>query len=86
MSHHHHHEHSHAHGEHQGTMSVQEKLAKLFEHWIKHNSDHAGTYQQWAERAEAEGMGDVARLLREVEQMTLDMNEKFEQGARLLKS
>ncbi len=83
MSHHHHH---HEHGESQGTMSVQEKLAKLFDHWIKHNNDHAGTYQQWAEQAEAEGMQEVAQLLREVEQMTLNMNEKFEQGARLLKS
>ena len=56
MSHHHDHDHSHGHAHdhdhshehahdhaHQthDTLSFEEKMIKLLEHWIKHNDDHA---------------------------------------------
>ncbi len=79
---HHHHGHDHDHGHHHGhdtesPMSFEQKMEKLLEHWIRHNSDHAHTYEDWAARANENGMGEAAALLKEVAQMTLAINDKF---------
>ena len=41
---------SHSHTETQNTLSFQEKMIKLLDHWIKHNDDHSKTYIDWAEK------------------------------------
>ena len=46
----HHHEHHH---DVTSDLTFEEKLIKLLEHWLKHNQDHAHTYQEWAGRAKA---------------------------------
>ncbi len=55
-----------------------EKLTKLFSHWIKHNDDHALNYRNWAEKAKANGKSQIACLLEEAADMSLKINAKFE--------
>jgi len=85
MSEHHHHHHEEEHDSSQ-TLSTREKLAKLLEHWIRHNQDHAKTYVQWADQAEAEGLPRVAALLREAAEKNDAVSRAFEQAAALLEA
>ena len=97
MSHHHEHEHSHT-QEHQhehghthahdhgtpGTLSFPEKMAKLLDHWIQHNNDHASDYRSWAAKATAENLPEAAALLEEAADMTRQISEKFEAATKLM--
>ncbi|MFO7559969.1 MAG: hypothetical protein R6X10_14130 [Desulfobacterales bacterium] len=74
MNHHHH--------EKEGDMPFREKLEKLLEHWVKHNTDHAETYRAWMKKAEMEGMKEVANRLEEAAEMTIQINKKFEEAIR----
>ncbi len=74
MSEHHHHHESH------GEMPFEQKLLKMLEHWVKHNADHAVTYRNWAEKAKAKGMSEVADLLDEAAHRSVQVNEIFEQA------
>ncbi len=65
-------------------MSFEEKMAKLLEHWVKHNSDHAGTYRLWAGRARENGMADISALLEDVAESAEAINKKFEEAAGLI--
>jgi len=82
MSGHHNHHHDHHH-ESQTAMSFEEKLVKLFEHWVKHNNDHAGTYREWAKRAKENDMAQVCALLEDAADITLSLNKKFEEAAAI---
>ena len=73
--HHHHHPH-HDHDSH-GELSFDDKMAKLLDHWIKHNQDHALNYRNWAEKAKANGKADAGGLLEEAAEMSLAINKKF---------
>jgi rubrerythrin len=84
-SHHHHHEHKgHTHADEPG-MPFEEKLSKILAHWIRHNRDHAGTYRDWAQRAQGAGMSQVAELLEAAAQQNIEMNEIFEKARSLVK-
>ena len=78
--HHHHHDHD-SHGE----LSFDEKMAKLIDHWIKHNQDHALNYRNWAEKAKANRKDDAGVLLEEAADMSLAINAKFEAALALIK-
>lgn len=71
MSHHHHHHTD-------GTLTFEEKLDKLLDHWIKHNIDHAGNYREWKTRTSDAGMTSVAEQLEKAAVMTEEMNRLFE--------
>lgn len=91
MSHHHHHHDTDPHGHHHegdtpGSMPLDQKLLTLLDHWQDHNADHAKTYTQWADRAEAKGMTEVAGMLREVAEITIALNEKFDAAAGMLQN
>jgi len=75
--HHHHHHHS---PDSQGELSFNEKMAKLLEHWIKHNQDHASNYRKWAEKAKANGKGKAGEFLLEAAQMSIATNDLFEKA------
>ena len=90
MSHHHDHDHdhSHGHGHHhhhahaqhaEGTLSFEDKMIKLLEHWIKHNEDHVDSYRDWAQKARSHGMAEAGAQLSEVADMTAGLTEKFAQ-------
>ena len=59
MTHHHNHNHDI-----QSTLSFDEKMIKLIEHWIKHNDDHAATYRDWAKKAKEKDNDKAASLLK----------------------
>ena len=78
-NHHHHHDHD-SHGE----LSFDEKMAKMLDHWIKHNQDHALNYRNWAEKAKANDQHQAAVLLEEAADMSLSVNQKFEAALAIL--
>lgn len=87
--HHHHdqdhsHPHTHDHGHGPVEMPFSEKMAKLFDHWIKHNDDHAKTYQGWADQARQNQLARVAVLIEEAAAISLAVNEKFAQAKALI--
>ena len=82
MTHHHNRRHDH---EVQSTLSFDEKMIKLLEHWIKHNDDHATTYRDWAQKAKEKDMDEAGSLLEDAAEMTLEISKKFEEAAKLIK-
>jgi hypothetical protein len=83
--HHHHHDHHHDHDhKSEGTLSFDEKMIKLLEHWIKHNDDHAETYRDWAKKAKEKNMDKAGSLLEDAAEMTLMISKKFEEAARIM--
>ncbi len=84
MSNDHHHPHHHDHDSH-GGMSFDEKMAKLLDHWIKHNEDHAINYRNWAEKAKANGKDKAGVLLAEAAEMSLAINQKFATALALIR-
>lgn len=79
-----HHDHGH-HDHHEDKtagreLSFEEKLIKIFDHWVKHNESHAQTYADWREKAKAQGMDGIAVLLEEIEQLSEQLTEKLKQG------
>jgi hypothetical protein len=84
--HHHHHDHDHDHHETKSTLSLDEKLIKLLEHWIKHNESHVETYRDWAQKAKADNMDKVSALIEEAADLTGPINKKFEEAAKLMQA
>ncbi len=82
--HHHHHHHDHDH-EIVSTLSFDEKMIKLLEHWVKHNDDHAETYRDWAKKAKEKNMDEAGSLLEDAAEMTLEISKKFEEAARIIR-
>ncbi len=75
--------HSHDH-HHESTMSFEDQLKTLFEHWINHNSSHAGTYKDWATKAAAENMQATAKILEEVAALTEKVSDKIREASGTL--
>ena len=82
MTHHHHHDHGH---EIESTLSFDEKMIKLLEHWVKHNDDHAETYRDWAKKAKEKNMDEAGLLLEDAAEMTLEISKKFEEAAGIIR-
>ena len=80
MSHHH----DHASPQDSATLSVAEKIEKMLDHWIHHNEEHAAAYEDWAGKAEAAGIPDVAALLRLAAEKTRTANAPFSAARALL--
>ena len=81
MTHHHHDHAHHHHHDIKSDLTFTEKLIKLLDHWVKHNEDHADTYKDWAEKAKDNELTEIAELLEEVHDLTLQINDKFRQAA-----
>ncbi|MBF0226289.1 MAG: hypothetical protein HQK76_12610 [Desulfobacterales bacterium] len=78
MTHHHNHE------ETKNSLSFEEKLIKLFEHWIKHNKDHAGNYKEWADKAKEKGLNEITSLLESAAEKNNEINIILEKGLNIL--
>jgi hypothetical protein len=80
--HDHDHAHDHAHG-HAHTpvseLTFEQKLEKLFTHWIDHNDSHKETFFTWAGRAKDANLSDVAQDIEKAGQLS-------EEVTRILKS
>lgn len=59
-----------------------EKLRILIGHWMEHNGEHAATYLQWAETADALGSRGIANLLREAAAETARIDRLFAEARR----
>jgi rubrerythrin len=79
---HHHHHHSH---DAPSELTVEEKLGKLLDHWVKHNEEHATTYVTWADRAKEKGLGDIESQLKEAAEKTRSISENFKAASASLK-
>jgi hypothetical protein len=86
MTHTHDHGHHHSHHGHdsQSSLSFDEKMVKLLEHWIKHNDDHAETYKEWSEKAKDNNLDHACAIILEAAEMTLQINEKFKEALKSL--
>ena len=84
MTHHHHHHHEHEHDT-ESTLSFDEKMIKLLEHWIRHNDDHAETYRDWAKKAKENHMDEAGSLILDAAEMTLAISKKFEEAVRIIR-
>ena len=77
--------HNHNHKIHD-SLTFDEKLVKLLEHWIKHNLDHADNYNKWAKDVKENNIdGTVSELLKEAADLTLAINDKFTEAINRLK-
>jgi cobalt/nickel transport system ATP-binding protein len=56
------------------------KIKILLSHWAEHNIEHAKTYLEWADKAEAAGEKELAQLLREIAKESEKMNGLFKKG------
>ena len=66
MSNEHEHKHDHTSGEHADL----DKLRVLLPHWIKHNEEHAASFENWAAKARVLGQEETAQRIEEsVQQM-----------------
>jgi hypothetical protein len=66
-------------------MTFQEQLKTLFDHWIRHNDSHSGTYRDWAKKAKDQNMADTAALLEDVAELTDKVSRKIEEAAKTVK-
>ncbi|MFB3881643.1 MAG: hypothetical protein ACE149_10285 [Armatimonadota bacterium] len=44
-------------------MEASDRLAHLLPHWMEHNEGHIAQLLEWAGKARAEGMGEVAEAI-----------------------
>ena len=77
MSHHHDHDGSRSDD---AVLSFEEKAHKLLEHWIRHNTDHAENFRQWAQEFQKNDLAPVATLLISAADLTLQINLALQQA------
>ncbi|WP_457553401.1 hypothetical protein [Desulfobacula sp.] len=78
----HSHDHDHVHNhDHVVELTFEQKLEKLFAHWIEHNDSHKDTFFIWAGRAQEAGLSEIAGSLKKAgqlsEDVTLQLKEAF---------
>jgi hypothetical protein len=73
----HHHDHNHDHRQDDFSLSFEDKLIKLLDHWIRHNEEHARNYREWARKANENRLGEIGRLLEAAADMTAQADAKF---------
>lgn len=90
--HNHDHSHSHSHGHlhsHDNgqfpELTFEQKLEKLFAHWIDHNESHKETFFTWAQRAEEAGLEQVAQNLKKAGQMSCDVTGQLKDALKNLR-
>ena len=79
--HHHHHHHGHSHD----TLSVEEKLTKLLDHWRHHNDDHAKSYEDWERKAREAGLENVADSLAKAAELTREITAELTNALKFMK-
>ncbi|MFN3480644.1 MAG: hypothetical protein ACK415_09690 [Thermodesulfovibrionales bacterium] len=66
-------------------MDELERLKVLIEHWTEHNREHAQTYKEWAEKAEAMGRKDIATVLNSLSHEAGRLENLFIEALSLVK-
>ena len=83
-SHSHSHDHDHGHS-HSHELTFEQKLEKLFGHWIEHNDSHKDTFFTWAVRAKEAGLTDVADHIEKAGQLSEDVTRQLKDALGKLK-
>ncbi|OGR10336.1 MAG: hypothetical protein A2097_02635 [Desulfobacula sp. GWF2_41_7] len=81
-SHPHTHDHSHDHGH---ELTFEQKLEKLFAHWIDHNDSHKETFLTWAQRAKEANLDSVAQNIEKAGQAAEEITRLLKEGMKALK-
>ncbi len=63
---------------------IMRKLKVLLPHWAEHNSEHARTYMEWAQKAEAAGAEELARTLKEISKEGEKLNALLEKAKKVI--
>lgn len=66
-------------------MDELERLKVMLEHWLEHNREHAKTYKEWAEKAEATGRKDIATVLSNLSLEAARLENLFMEALSLVK-
>ncbi len=78
------HDHSHSH-EQPGELTFEQKLEKLFGHWIDHNNSHKDTFFTWADRAKEAGLDHIAQDIEKAGQLSEDVTRQLGNALKKLK-
>jgi hypothetical protein len=85
-SHDHTHEHSTGHDHsHSQELTLEQKLEKLFGHWIAHNDSHKDTFVTWANRAKDGGIDEIALNLEKAGQLSQEVTKQLKEAQKKLK-
>ena len=82
------HSHGHSHGHdhsHTHELTFEQKLEKLFAHWIDHNDSHKDTFFTWAGRAKEAGLDDVAQKIEKAGQLSEEVTQQLKSALEHLK-
>ncbi len=80
----HDHDHPHDHG-HAHELTFEQKLEKLFTHWIDHNDSHKETFFTWAERAKEAKLDSVAVNIKKAGQVSEEITRLLKEAMKKLK-
>ncbi|MEE4364126.1 MAG: hypothetical protein V2J08_09345 [Desulfotignum sp.] len=84
-NHSHDHAHTHDHGHENGqNMSIEEKLAVLFSHWVDHNDSHKDNFFSWAKKAEDAGLEKIAAHLEQAGLLSEKVTQELKQAQKIL--
>ncbi len=81
--HNHSHDHSHDHS-HPHELTFEQKLEKLFGHWIDHNDSHKDTFFTWAKRAEEAKLSEVSKCLDKVGKLSQEVTGLLKEALKNL--
>lgn len=83
-NHSHDHDHSHSH-DHTHELTFEQKLEKLFGHWIDHNDSHKDTFYTWAGRAKEAGLDKIAANIEKAGKLSEDVTLQIREALNKLK-
>jgi len=78
------HDHNHSH-DHTHELTFEQKLEKLFSHWIEHNDSHKDTFYTWAGRAKEAGLDQIAQNIEKAGLLSEDVTQQLRDALNKLK-
>ena len=66
------------------SLTFNEKMIKMLEHWIKHNFEHAENYKKWADETKDNIGENVSVLLEDAADLTVSINKNFEEVLKII--
>lgn len=81
----HSHSHDHHSNDHAHELTFEQKLEKLFGHWIDHNESHKDTFFTWAKRAKEADLEEVADHIEKAGQLSNDVTRHIKDALNKLK-
>jgi hypothetical protein len=78
------HDHNHSHDQ-PRELTFEQKLEKLFGHWIEHNDSHKDTFYTWAGRAREAGLDQIAENIEKAGLLSEDVTRQLRDALNKLK-